>query len=331
MADTLTLLALAGPARPGEPNPLASLVMMGLIFAIFYFVLILPMRRKQKKLEELVKDLKSGRPVVLSSGHLRHHRRRRGRRLPRPRRRQDQDQGPEERRGRPAGALDREDGEVMPPALQNPITLWLLLTAALAGLVYAFMRPELRVTGRSLYGAFLLACAVAMWPPYDAERQARQDPPRPRPARRHPPRAAGGGRRRAQRHHRRRGRRPRATRRRARASSSAPSSASTPTSFRVEGVEPARVKDMRDLLRDFFRDGWEVREPGEGALHRSQMTDLYQRQLKDQTVQEAIRTLERRVNALGVAEPRDRGARQPRRPDPGAAARASPTSSRPSA
>jgi preprotein translocase subunit SecD len=33
------------------------------------------------------------------------------------------------------------------------------------------------------------------------------------------------------------------------------------------------------------------------------MTELYQRQLKDQTVQEAQRTLERRVNALGVAEP----------------------------
>ena len=32
----------------------------------------------------------------------------------------------------------------MPPALQNPLTLWLLLSAALAGLVYAFMRPELR-------------------------------------------------------------------------------------------------------------------------------------------------------------------------------------------
>ena len=32
----------------------------------------------------------------------------------------------------------------MPPALQNPATLWLLLTAALVGLVYAFMRPELR-------------------------------------------------------------------------------------------------------------------------------------------------------------------------------------------
>jgi preprotein translocase subunit YajC len=68
MADTGTLLALAGPARPGEPNPFASLVMMGLIFAIFYFVLILPMRRKQKKLEELVKGLKSGDRVVLSAG-----------------------------------------------------------------------------------------------------------------------------------------------------------------------------------------------------------------------------------------------------------------------
>jgi preprotein translocase subunit YajC len=68
MAETTSLLALAGPARPGEPNPLASLVMMGLIFAIFYFVLILPMRRKQKKLEQLVKQLKNGDRVVLSSG-----------------------------------------------------------------------------------------------------------------------------------------------------------------------------------------------------------------------------------------------------------------------
>ena len=68
MADSISLLALTGPARPGEPHPLASLVMMGLIFAIFYFVLILPMRRKQGKLEELVKSLKSGDRVVLSSG-----------------------------------------------------------------------------------------------------------------------------------------------------------------------------------------------------------------------------------------------------------------------
>ena len=46
MADPRMLMALAGPSRAGEPNPLGSFVMMGLIFAIFYFVLILPMRRK---------------------------------------------------------------------------------------------------------------------------------------------------------------------------------------------------------------------------------------------------------------------------------------------
>ncbi len=58
----------------------------------------------------------------------------------------------------------------MPPALQNPITLWLLLTAALAGLVYAFMRPELRWKA-IVYGAFLLACGVAIWPPYELDGQ----------------------------------------------------------------------------------------------------------------------------------------------------------------
>jgi preprotein translocase subunit YajC len=68
MADARSLIALAGPARPGEPNPFGSLVMMGLIFAIFYFILILPMRRKQKKLEELVSGLQSGDRVVLNSG-----------------------------------------------------------------------------------------------------------------------------------------------------------------------------------------------------------------------------------------------------------------------
>jgi preprotein translocase subunit YajC len=68
MADPRLLLALAGPARPGESNPFASLIMMGLIFGIFYFVLILPMRRKQKKLETLVKELKSGDHVVLNAG-----------------------------------------------------------------------------------------------------------------------------------------------------------------------------------------------------------------------------------------------------------------------
>jgi preprotein translocase subunit SecD len=188
----------------------------------------------------------------------------------------------------------------MPPALQNPITLWLLLTAALAGLVYAFMRPELRWKAIG-YGAFLLACGVAVWPPYDRQEV---------PGKIHLGLDLKGGihlvlqvvvddaliatvddavnTARDQ-----------ATRKGIQVASV---SRSTPKSFAVEGVEPARVKDMRDLLRDFFRLNWEVREPAEGSF-AVEMTDLYQRQVKDQTVQEVIRTIERRVNALGVAEP----------------------------
>ncbi len=63
-----TILALAGPSQQGEPNPLGSLVLMGLIFVIFWFVLIQPMRRRQRKLEDLVKSLKSGDKIIVNPG-----------------------------------------------------------------------------------------------------------------------------------------------------------------------------------------------------------------------------------------------------------------------
>ena len=62
-----TILALASP-QPGEPPAFASLILMGLIFGIFYFVLIMPMKTKQRKLEELVKGLKSGDKVIVNPG-----------------------------------------------------------------------------------------------------------------------------------------------------------------------------------------------------------------------------------------------------------------------
>jgi preprotein translocase subunit YajC len=70
MIDPRLLLALAGTPQQGEPHPLASLVLMVAIFSIFYFVLILPMRSKQKKLEALVKQLKAGDKVVINPGIL---------------------------------------------------------------------------------------------------------------------------------------------------------------------------------------------------------------------------------------------------------------------
>jgi len=188
----------------------------------------------------------------------------------------------------------------MPPALQNPITLWLLLSVALAGLVYAFMRQELRVKAIG-YGAFLLACAVAVWPPYERAGT---------PGKIHLGLDLRGGIHlvlqvvvddalNATVDDAVATARDQATRK---GIQIGPVQRVSPKSFSVAGTEPARVKDMRDLLRDFFRGGWEVRDSGEGGF-AVEMTDLYQRQLKEQTVQEVIRTLERRVNALGVAEP----------------------------
>lgn len=68
MLDARLALALADPASPGAPSPFSSLIMMGLIFGIFYFILILPMKNKQKKLEELVKGLKAGDKVIINPG-----------------------------------------------------------------------------------------------------------------------------------------------------------------------------------------------------------------------------------------------------------------------
>ena len=68
MPDPRTLLLLAGSPSGGEQGPLPGFILRGLIFAIFYFVLILPMKQKQKKLDLMVKTLKAGDRVVLSSG-----------------------------------------------------------------------------------------------------------------------------------------------------------------------------------------------------------------------------------------------------------------------
>jgi preprotein translocase subunit SecD len=58
---------------------------------------------------------------------------------------------------------------------------------------------------------------------------------------------------------------------------------------------------MRAVLADYIR-GWEIREPAEGRFLVA-MTEFMVKDLRQKTVDEAIRMLERRVNELGVAEP----------------------------
>ena len=61
---TSFLLAQAAPADPG----FVLLLQMALIVGIFYLVWFRPVRQKQKRLEEQIKNMKPGDKVVLSSG-----------------------------------------------------------------------------------------------------------------------------------------------------------------------------------------------------------------------------------------------------------------------
>ena len=58
------LLAAAG----GQPNILTSFIPLVLIFGIFYVLLILPMRKRQKKHQEMLGKLAKGDRVVTSGG-----------------------------------------------------------------------------------------------------------------------------------------------------------------------------------------------------------------------------------------------------------------------
>jgi preprotein translocase subunit YajC len=54
--------------NPGQGTLLPQLAMWGIILAIFYFIILLPMRRRQRKIEDFQQSLKVGDKVVLTSG-----------------------------------------------------------------------------------------------------------------------------------------------------------------------------------------------------------------------------------------------------------------------
>jgi len=60
------VLALSG--APGQSNPVVQLIPFALVLAIFYFVILLPMRKRQKKVQEFLSTLKVGDRVITSGG-----------------------------------------------------------------------------------------------------------------------------------------------------------------------------------------------------------------------------------------------------------------------
>jgi len=62
---TLSLLLL----QTGDsPNPILGFLPLLLIFAVFYFLLFLPMQRQRKKQQTMLKELQNGNTVLTSGG-----------------------------------------------------------------------------------------------------------------------------------------------------------------------------------------------------------------------------------------------------------------------
>ena len=60
------VLAMASPQQGA--NPLVSFIPLIAMLAIFYFILVLPMKKKQQKVQAFLQALKEGDRVVTSGG-----------------------------------------------------------------------------------------------------------------------------------------------------------------------------------------------------------------------------------------------------------------------
>ena len=65
-AHALQVVALAAP--PDGGSPLTSLGFMAVMLAVMYFVLIFPMKRRQKKVQQFLDTLKVNDRVVTNGG-----------------------------------------------------------------------------------------------------------------------------------------------------------------------------------------------------------------------------------------------------------------------
>ena len=66
LADPGLILAMASPNQ--AVSPLVQFIPFVLVLAIFYFVILLPMKRRQKKVEAFLGGLKVGDKVVTTGG-----------------------------------------------------------------------------------------------------------------------------------------------------------------------------------------------------------------------------------------------------------------------
>ena len=68
MTNLNTLIALAAPAQGGSPSPWLQFVPFILVLAIFYFIILLPMKKRQQKVQAFLAALKVNDRVITSGG-----------------------------------------------------------------------------------------------------------------------------------------------------------------------------------------------------------------------------------------------------------------------
>jgi len=76
----------------------------------------------------------------------------------------------------------------------------------------------------------------------------------------------------------------------------------SPTEIRIEGVPPDRDQEFRDLADELLQATYD-RESGASGAYTYRMRPGVERALREESVRQALQTIERRVNELGVAEP----------------------------
>ena len=68
MCDSAFSFVLAMAAPQGSASPWLQLLPIALVLGIFYFVMVLPMRKRQQKVQAFLQALKVGDRVVTSGG-----------------------------------------------------------------------------------------------------------------------------------------------------------------------------------------------------------------------------------------------------------------------
>ncbi len=69
MQNALMVLAQQPGGSQGG-NPMGMLIAMGLIFAIFYFMLIRPQQRREKERRKTIETLRAGQRVLFGAGFI---------------------------------------------------------------------------------------------------------------------------------------------------------------------------------------------------------------------------------------------------------------------